>query len=179
MNSTAIAMDYARILYSVCEEKKIVEEMLYEIKKFDLIDTKEVDDFLTTPLISKELQIKLVNELKNAGIIKELLNLIKILLEQRHFQYFHEIVKEFQLIYQKKQNIKFVIITTARVLSNEIYDKIHDRIADKFSSNVILFKKINPDLIGGIKIEYDGKIIDNTIKKQLKELININSQGEK
>ncbi|MFV0289059.1 MAG: ATP synthase F1 subunit delta [Mycoplasmatales bacterium] len=171
MNNSSLAMDYAKIFFEVCEEKNVQTEILYQTRQLQKIHGTNVNKILTLPTIDISKKIELINSLKEEDINIEIVNLLKLLVQRKHFTYFAEIMNEFQTLFQKKSNIVLVKVTTATNLSAQSQDILVKQLEQKLNKQVVLLTEIEPDLIGGVKIQYDSKEIDNTIKKHLREFI--------
>lgn len=170
MRTSSIAADYAKVFYEVCEERNIIEEVLYESKNLIKMHDREITNMFSIPIITKEMKKELLDEIGKADIQPEVINLLKILVDNNEINLFGEILVEFQKIYQEKMNIKIVHITVARKLTSNALDSIRVKLESQLDSFVVLFTTIDPTIIGGIQIEYDGKEINNTILRQLNQL---------
>ncbi len=169
MKTSSVATDYAKVFYEVCEERQIVEEVLYDIRGLLHIDI-ELRQIFGIPVITRAMKKELLDEISKANIRPEIINLLKILVDNNDLNIFGEILHEYQNIYQVKNDIKIVNLTVARPLSSANLDSIREKLEEQLNSFVVLTTEIDESIIGGIKISYDGKEIDNTIFKHLKQL---------
>ena len=65
----------------------------------------------------------------------------------------------------------YATVTAARSLSDESKQALHDFIAAKTGAKTVSFEeKVDPSLIGGVKIEYPGHQLDMTVKAKLDKL---------
>lgn len=174
MNSSAIAMDYANVLFDVCEEKGIAYDVLYEMNQINSVRSSTIDKVLTLPVVDKSMQLDLINSLNELDVHKELINMMKILIDRGQFSYFPDILNAYKALLQERENIRIVEVTSAKKLTTEMINYLREQLEAKFQDFVIILNEVDPSLIGGIIIEYDGKIIDNTVKNYLKNLKNIN-----
>lgn len=95
---------------------------------------------------------------------KLLTGLIKLIYQSGDQRHTDKIINEIEKITLKKNNQKKVVIYTARELSDEIFKKIKNI----FGLKNIFEKKIEPNLIAGIKVVINGEqMLDNTLKKKL------------
>ncbi len=170
MKTSSVAVDYATVFYDVCEERNIVDEVLYDIKTLKRMSEENLYNLFSIPVVTKKMKKELLDELAKAGIHQEVINLLKILVDNNDVDVFGEILEAYQNIYQEKKNIKIVHVTTARKLSSVALDKMREMLEERFNSFVVIMTAVDPAIIGGVKIEYSGKEVDNTISKQLKKL---------
>ena len=80
--------------------------------------------------------------------------------------------EEFIQEYKKLKHITTVRVTTATPLSESAKKAIQTRlvVSNKTSDNVDLQTAIDPDLIGGYVLEFDGNVYDASIKHKLMQL---------
>lgn len=60
-----------------------------------------------------------------------------------------------------------VKITTARELSDSEYQKVASDLSSKFGRQVFVEKVVDPEIIGGMIVQYDDNIIDGSVRRQL------------
>lgn len=172
VNKSAKAQDYAKILFEVGEEQDNTTGILYELNGLLKMRVKDVNHLLSLPVIPKEVKVELIDSLEKFEINKSVLNFLKILVQRNDFRIIPEIVDEYKSLYQNKQGIEVVSIYTARPLSSNNLDLLVKELENKLNKLVVISSFIEEDLIGGIKIEYDGYEVDNTIKKHLNDFSN-------
>lgn len=170
MRSSSLATDYANAFYGVCEEKNIVHEIIFELRTIIDIHDAEITKFINISIIPKKVKKDLVDELVNFNIEPIVINLMKILIDNNQSHIFREVFHEFVRIFQERNDIKVVHVTTARELSSAARENIRVSLEEKLNCFVVLSTVVNPDVIGGVKFEYDGYQLDNTIKRQLKQI---------
>lgn len=171
--SSSAAYNYALIFYEVCEEREIIDEVLYEIKSIVKLHDRSVKRLMAIPIISREQKKELLDELITCGYREELINLLKILVDNKEVFLFPQILTEMQELYQEKRNIKIVHVSFARHQSPEVIEKIRLSLEAKLDKFVVLLEDVDESLYGGIKIQYDDNLIDNTVAKYLENIKNI------
>lgn len=170
----ARADSYALPLFSLCVEKGITHEMLYEIKNLSSIDDAEIVNVMRYPVISKQAKKEIVDGLAEAGFRQEFLNLLKILIDFDDISLLGDIRKAYTELYQEKYGVEIVKVTFAKDPSSERLDQVRSMLEEQLGPDkfVVVERRVDPSLVGGIVIEYKGKVVDNSVKKHLKQLIN-------
>ena len=97
-------------------------------------------------------------------------NFVKILAENNEIRNFESIAEEFHKLELGKQGIKQVQIQSAHPLNRENEKEILDELNKLVKGKLEVKKKINEDLIGGVVIQLEDKVIDASIKHQLEQL---------
>jgi len=110
---------------------------------------------------------------KDCDVSDAIKKFIKILVSNNDISKADKIVEDFVKIWNKKEGIVEAEITSARELDKDTVKLLHEYIA-KFSdaTDVILNKKINKNILGGVIIKCGDKILDASLKMSLKELKN-------
>ena len=73
-------------------------------------------------------------------------------------------------LYNKHNNIKEATIITASPINNELESKILSMINIKDAKSVNLTNVVNPNIIGGFIIRFDGKEYNASVKQNLNNL---------
>jgi F-type H+-transporting ATPase subunit delta len=99
---------------------------------------------------------------------KLLNNFVEFLQKKHCLKQAGQIIDEFEIFAKKQQGIKSVEIWSVSSLDKNMLEKIKNI----FGKKVETVEKINPGLLGGLIIKVEDKILDGSIKKQLKTLKN-------
>jgi len=143
------------------EEKiKTQEDLIFFLEEIDL----------ASDLILKEPQKKFSQKLEGK-ISKDLLEILKELEEKdKRYQDPQEQVFFLQLLKNHLKSLPKVKIEIAFEPEKETLEKISQWFKENLKKKVILDLKINPKIIGGAKIEYQGKWRDFSLAKKIKEM---------
>ena len=77
----------------------------------------------------------------------------------------------FQSIYRKENSIVKVVVTTAVKIDKALGEKISQIAKQSTDAKTIEYEyQVNPDLIGGFKVEIEGKLLDASVKNELEKL---------
>ncbi|MDD2655987.1 MAG: ATP synthase F1 subunit delta [Patescibacteria group bacterium] len=93
-------------------------------------------------------------------------NFVGLLAKKHKIKQTNNIIAEFETILKKKQGIVELEVTSARDLDSEIIKKIKE----SFGKEVFVQEKIDKNLIGGIRVKIEDKILDASVKTQLTNL---------
>lgn len=61
-------------------------------------------------------------------------------------------------------------VTSALMLSDGQRMKLESVLTEKLGAPVVLALTVDPNMIGGLSVYVGGRLIDNTVKKQLQEM---------
>ena len=97
---------------------------------------------------------------------------INILIRKGREEHLPEIAAEFLIQYKHIKHVSTVKLTTAKPLSKEALKAIHDRLVNSIRTDdvVEIETKVDPKLIGGFIIEFDGNVYDTSVSHKLDQL---------
>ncbi len=152
------------------EEFKSIIELLKSERKFRVL--------LETPRIPTREKLVLIDEVIGKSYSKTLTNFVKILTEKRRISYIFDIYDAFKKIYIDYHGIILAKVVSAEKLSDSQLKKLTLKLSELSGKRVETKNIVDESLIGGIRIEADGKVIDGSIssklinmKDSLKELV--------
>lgn len=76
-------------------------------------------------------------------------------------------LEEFQYIAAEAQNEKIATVHTARTLADDELDRLTQALSQQYSTSVHLQVVVDPDVVGGLRVEIGDDIIDGTVSSKL------------
>ncbi|MBO4419725.1 MAG: ATP synthase F1 subunit delta [Oscillospiraceae bacterium] len=166
---TQIAKNYADALYELAREagaEQQVYEQLREVREL-LEENPDYVVLLSAPNLPKEERLAVLDEAFSGRIHPYLLNLLKILCERGHIRE----LKDCAIQYRRRRNADLGILdavaVTAVPMGETLREKLRQRLQGITGKQVDLEYRIDPAVLGGIRLEYDGKALDGTVKTRL------------
>ncbi len=171
MRAVGIARKYADALYQVAEEKNAIEATERELRTIvdGLQGTPEFGRFLSHPLISKTNKIELV-ETTFPDLSTHSGNMLRLLIRNRRESYLDLVYDQFVEVRIEAQGFVKVDVIAARPLDEEESRKLSTRLETALGRQIQLEERIDEKLIGGARIEIDGRVIDGTLWARLGKL---------
>ncbi len=169
-----IGRRYAEAIYEIAlEEKKVVEiyELLQEAE--DLYsNNKEFKEFLQHPLVKKEDKLDIIEKIfVNKVEIEK--NILLYLIDRGRMMDIKDILLEYKKMYYNANNIVDVRATFATEISEEQKAILTKKLEKTTNKNIKLEIIIDKSLIGGGIIKIGDKIVDGSIKAQLKDMAKV------
>ena len=91
-------------------------------------------------------------------------------MEHNRVSYLEDILEAFNTLCNENRDIEEGLIYTAFPLKEETLLKIKKRISQIEHLDVDLIQRIDPSLIGGVKVVINSHIYDGSIKNQLEKM---------
>lgn len=163
---------YGKSLYDLAAEENLTEEILPQMEAVKGLFDENPDyiRLLQEPSIHKAERLSLLDEAFGGSLHPYLLNFLKILLEKDLLRQYSACLRRYRDLYNKDHGITDAVVTSAVALSDEQVQKLKARLESMSGKKVIMHQKINPDILGGLKVEIDGKELDGTVKGRLSDI---------
>ena len=172
---TDAARQYGTALYELCREEDLVKEILPQIKFLEAI-VKEEPKFLTllsAPSVPKEERCKILDDTFRGKVHPYLLNFLKILTEKGYMKQFAHCCQVFKDLYNEDMGIVCVTVVTAAPISQELQDRLQQKLSSATGKTIDLTCKIDSSCLGGVRLDFDGKRVDGTVRRRLEDVRNL------
>ncbi|MBA4418090.1 MAG: ATP synthase F1 subunit delta [Syntrophus sp. (in: bacteria)] len=169
----SIAKKYAKGLFNVGEKDGKYKVYLEELDAILKLFEKEgrLGKALMLPILEIGKRKELLGDVVRAtGVSMPLANMLTMLLERNRMDYLPFLKEAFSdLVDEKEEKVRGTIMT-AFPLDGPMKARIEGALKERMKKDVILSVIEDKSLIGGVKLNVKGTIIDGSIKKQLHTL---------
>ena len=166
-----IAQNYASALLSIAIDENKVIDYQKEVKELSKI-IKDNPDFLLL-LDSRFLTVSERKEKVSEILVNfstDIINFIKIIVEHNRVNYLEDIFQAFNTLCNENRDIVEGLIYTAFPLEEKTLLKIKNKISQIENREVDLITRIDPSLIGGVKVVINSHVYDGSIKNQIEKM---------
>lgn len=166
---TDVANQYAHAVFSLAFETDKQDSIGFELKSFfNGLSVNEWQFFLH-PRITKEEKHQVIEKLSLDNLT---INFLKVCIDNDRFDLLESIVASYYKLLDESKDIVLVKVTSKIKLTKLNLQKIEKTLKNKLKKSIKIEEIIDKDLSSGIKIEYDGEIIDLTVKRTIDEIKN-------
>lgn len=172
MKPQALAKRYAHALFELAEERGLAEEILMQFKEVGTILSTEprVKAYLLSPRVDKKLKIRTLEKLFK-GKVADLFFYFMVLLVQKGRQgLFVDILRQYALFCDNKAKRIRARVISAVALDRQNLLSLQEILSRQLEANVICENEVDTDLMGGLIVEANGKVIDGSLRRQLQRL---------
>ena len=169
---TSVAGVYGQALYDLARDEKVAEGIGAELKEVRKIisDNPDFMRLITSPSIPKAERLGILDETFRGHVHPYTLNFMKILTEKGYMQTFPECCDVYRNSYNADHNILPVVATTALPLNEVQASKLRRKLSSLTGRQIELENRIDPACLGGVRIDYDGKRVDDTVSGRIDRL---------
>jgi F-type H+-transporting ATPase subunit delta len=167
----SVASRYANALYSLALENNAI--LAYQKDMKIVKDSIINDDFLTvldSDFLTKSRRIEIIDKVFEDKIDKNITIFLKLIVKNDRVLNLEKICNEFNSLCNKYLGIEEGIIYSTYKLSDNEIKKVEQTISKKEGKKIELKNKINPELLGGIKVIVHDHIYDGSILAKLDSL---------
>ena len=167
MNQTAV--NFAKALYTLVAEDNMEGEVLQQLSVMQQAFRQEPNfvALLAAPNLSKQEKCIILDNCFRDKVHIYLLNFIKLLTEKGGIRYFDDCCKAYRGIYNEEKGILPVTAVTAVALTQEQHARLTEKLTQLTGKTVELENKVDPAVLGGVRLDYDGKRVDGTVQSRL------------
>lgn len=172
---TETARKYGGSLYELASEEGKTDEVLAQLDEVLTLmkENPSYEKLLSEPSISREERLKLLDDAFGASLWPYLLNFLKILCEKGYMSELKGCSREFRRRYNEEHGIAEAVATSARELTEAQKSALTDKLEKMSGKKVELTCYVNPALIGGLRLDFEGKRYDGSARERLDSLRSI------
>ena len=168
-----VAVPYAEALLDLAKSNDSLKETTNDmniVSQF-LANSSDLKKFLGNPLISKDAKKNVVKDILGEQIDGSTLKFLLLLVDRGRIEILESIAQKFLELSFKQESIEIAKITSSIQLSAQQQKEIAEKLKVITGAKQIkLALKVDPALIGGFTIEIGSKMIDTSIRGQLKQI---------
>ena len=165
---------YAEALFQAARERDELDETLENLKEFvnALHESEELREFFYGPQIPEGQKRRAIDALTEE-MGTSISNFLKVLIDNDRAEILEDVVPPFEERVREHQGRVEVELTTAVELSDEELDRVKERLGKILDGrDVELETSVDPNLVGGAVFRVGERMIDGSVRGQLRGLRN-------
>jgi len=168
-----VAVPYAEALLDLAKSTGTLKETTNDmniVSQF-LANSSDLKKFLGNPLITREAKKNVVKDIIGEQISATTLKFLLLLVTRSRIALLEGIAQKFLELSYKEESIEIAKVTSSVQLSVQQQKNLAERLKKITGAEQIkLALKVDPQLIGGFTVEIGSKMIDTSIRGQLKQI---------
>ena len=169
---TEVATTYGQAMYDLARDEGKSRQILAELSVLDqsLSAEPEFIQLLGSPNIPKEERVQILDSSFRGKIDPYVLNFLKVLTEKGYIRHFSGCCQFYRQCYNKDNGIMPVVAYTAVPLSEELRRKLTAKLSTVTGKTIELDCRIDPETLGGVRLDFDGRQVDGTVRRRLEDI---------
>jgi F-type H+-transporting ATPase subunit delta len=166
-----IAQVYSRALFEVAKEHDVLDRVHDELGQFAdaLGEDRNLQVFLFSPYFSSEEKQEGVSRIV-VDADERLVNFLRLLAERHRMPVLFRIRRSFDAMWAEENRLLPVTVTSAVDLDAGLVEEIGRRIGEQTGRRVELSSSVDPDVLGGLKVQVGNMVLDATVRNRLEQL---------
>ena len=166
-----IAEVYSRALFEVAKENDALDRVHDELGEFaEALDSdRNLQVFLFSPYFSSEEKKKGVTQIVSDAD-ERLTNFLELLAERHRMPALFRIRRSFDAMWAEENKLLPVSVTSAVELDEGIVEEIGKEIEEQTGRRVELSASVDPDVLGGLRLQVGNMVLDATVRNRLEQL---------
>ena len=166
---TEVGSVYGEALYSLAKDEGLSQVILIQLITLDDCFVREPDflRLLGTPNLTKDQRCRILDDSFRGHLQPYVLNFLKLLAEKGYARHFADCVTSYRELYNRDNGILPVTAVTAVALTEGQKARLTEKLAAITGKQIDLTNKLDPHVLGGVRLDYDGKRVDDTVSHRL------------
>ena len=172
---TDVGSVYGNALYTLAREESLSASVLDELTALEQGFRQEPGflKLLSNAALSKDDRCKILDDSFRGKVQPYVLNFLKLLTEKGYLRHFSDCCKAYREQYNQDNGILPVVAVTAVSLSGEQAARLSEKLTRVTGKNIALANRVDPSCLGGVRLEFDGKQLDDTVAHRLSAIGNV------
>ncbi len=172
---TQVGNVYGEALYDLARSEGLDGQILSELSVMNASFDQEPAflRLLATPNISKEERCQIIDSSFRGRVHPYVLNFLKILTEKGYPRHFSDCIDAYRVHYNADHGILPVKAVSAVALTEDQSARLCEKLGKITGKTIELTNRVDPDVLGGIRLDYDGKRLDDTVSHRLEAIRNM------
>ena len=169
---TGLAREYGEGLYELARDEdlaQLIHEQLMDVSEL-LRQEPMFVKLLCSRTVERGARLKIIDDTFVNHVHPYVSNFMKLMVEKEHFDSFLLCCDWFHQRFNNDLGIVEATVTSAVALNEEERAALRVKLAKLSGRQVTLIETVDPSVIGGVRVEMDGKRYDNTIQDRLGRL---------
>lgn len=166
---TEVGNVYGESLYTLAREESLSEQIGGELTALrgGFRQEPEFIRLLSSPSLTKAERCQILDDSFRGKVHPYVLNFLKILTEKGYMRHFGDCCKAYTAHFDQDNGIVRVTAVTAVALTDSQSARLTEKLSRSTGKQVILHNRVEPGVLGGVRLDYDGQRLDDTVSHHL------------
>ncbi len=164
---SAVSEQYAVALFALAKEKEQIDEIEESLSSFMDALGEEEHTFFMHPRMKKSDKKEIVRSMSLPELLRDFLF---VAIDNNRFNELKNVLKRYRQLKADMHKVLHVNIYSKRPLNEKRLSTLKEEYENKYNRQVTLENHVDESIVGGLRFEFDGKVVDDTINHVLNQL---------
>jgi F-type H+-transporting ATPase subunit delta len=164
---------YSEVLFVLAEQSKALDSVQEELAAVCRVLKLEPEfgDLLCSQLLRGQEKVEIVRRIFDGRLSELTVNFLAVLARRGRMGYLAGVSEEYEILVDTHHNRRAVEVTVPKMPDDAELDRLRRQLAEALESEVKVHVKVDPKIIGGIIIQKEDTMIDNSIRTVLERMV--------
>jgi len=169
---TTTSKEYAEALFELAAGENVLEETSDGLVTVvsALQQTPEYRQLLASAAIGKAERIKALDDAFAGKVPNVLMGVLRMMVSRGHISTLDHMAREYEELSRQYRGESTARVLSAVPLKESEAVAIRAELEKRFGHAVSVQCEVDPSLIGGVRVEVDGRVIDGSIRNKLEQI---------
>lgn len=170
---SGVAERYAAALFELARDESALDEVAGDLGSFARLmeELPDLTRLVRSPVFSSDEQTRAISAvMEKAGVGVLTANFLKVVARNRRLFTVSEMIRSFRQMLAREKGELTAVVTSAEKLSEPQVAALATALKETTGKDVILDRRVDPRLIGGLVIQLGSRMIDTSLRTKLNAL---------
>jgi F-type H+-transporting ATPase subunit delta len=170
---SALGRRYAKALLELAREQSLTDQVVRDVGALSDAwkESSELRELIRNPVVPKPaLRATIDAIMEKLGLSKLVRNTVGLLADRGRLAYLPDVLSAFEEISEAETGRVRAEVISAKPLDDAYYNRLLEKLQRATGQRIVLVKKEDPSLIGGVVTRIGDRVFDGSISNRLSEL---------
>ena len=169
---TTTSKEYAEALFELAAGENLLQETSDGLVTVisAMRQTPEYRQLLASAAVGKAARIEALEGAFRGKIPNVLLGVLRMMVSRGHMSALDGMAREYEELSREYRGESVALVTSAVPLKEAEAVAIRAELEKRVARRIILRCELDPALIGGVRVEVEGRVIDGSIRNKLEQI---------
>ena len=167
-----ISKEYAAALFALACEQGSEQDVLVALEEAQQVFSEHVEymELLSSPAVPLAERVQAVEQAFGAYLPDQVVCFIQLLCEKARIRSYADCVEEYRRLLHLRQSVVMAKVTSAVALTEAEIASLKQKLERNSGNTVTLECSVDPELLGGVVVEMNGRVMDGSLRHRLREV---------
>lgn len=169
---TQTSKEYAEALFELALQDGNTEQVSVALGEISetMASQPEFMDLLKSPAVPRDVRTRALEECFGEKVPATVLALLRMMCVKGHMGQLEKMIAEYSQLNREHQGVAMARVISAVALTEAERDQLKRGLEARFGKKVELQCSQDRALLGGLRVEIEGKVIDGSIRNKLQQI---------